>query len=350
MKVLITALALVSLVGMACSKGISDTAAATLRNMKYQNAGGLKMPVVGLGTWQASDEAELETALNAALDAGYRHIDTAFAYGNENVIGKVINQWIKDGKLKREDVFITTKLPQSGIHRDRVEKYMKQSLANLGLDYVDLYLIHFPVGTKEKKGVVEFEPHDHEGVWKAMEAQVDAGRAKTIGVSNFNVSQVDNLLKIARIKPACNQVELHVFLQQPDLVNFCQSKGIVMVAYSPIANPGYSQFLKLRGQAERKLVNVLKDPVISEIAKKHSKTNVQVALRFLVQKNIVVIPKSVKPSRLRENIDLFSFSLDDADMKKLEGLDIGEPARVVDWRVVPKLDEDPYYPFGSKSE
>ncbi|CAH1101273.1 unnamed protein product [Psylliodes chrysocephalus] len=221
------------------------------------------------------------------------------------------------------------------------------SLDNLGLDYVDLYLIHCPIGMVETENVVEFEPHDHKGLWASMEKQVDQGRAKTIGVSNFNIKQIDNLLKFARIKPACNQIELHVFLQQPELVKFCQSHDIVVVAYSPIANPGYNKFLKRLGIEERKdLMNILTNPVISEIAKKHGKSNAQIALRFLVQKNIVVIPKSVSPARLKENFDLFSFSLDDAEIAKMEGLDVGEPARIVDWLIFPKIDEHPDYPFG----
>jgi len=314
---------------------------------KYQNCGGLKMPSVGLGTWESSNEKELETVLNAALELGYRHIDTAWQYENEHVIGRVVKQWINSGKLKREDLFITTKLPYKGIHRDRVEKYMKQSLDNLGLDYVDLYLIHFAIGATEDDTKVEFEPHDHKGVWESMEKQVDAGRAKTIGVSNWNVQQVSNLLKFARIKPACNQVELHVFLQQPKLVEFCQSNGLVVVAYSPIANPGYNKFLNRIGVEERKdLANVLRNPVISEIAKKHKKTNVQIALRFLVQKNIVIIPKTVNPARLKENADVFSFHLDDSDVHQLESLNIGEPARVVNWQVIPGITEHPDYPFG----
>jgi len=314
---------------------------------KYQDCGGLKMPSVGLGTFEARDDAEIETSVNTALELGYRHIDTAYVYENERAVGRVLNQWINSGKLKREELFITTKLPIRGIHRDRVEKYMKLSLDNLGLDYVDLYLAHFPIGIADKDGVIEYEPHDHKGLWQSMEKQVEAGRTKTIGVSNFNTSQMDNLLKLAKIKPACNQIELHVFLQQPELVKFCQSKGVVVVAYSPLGSPGYNKFLNRIGVEERKdLVNVLTDPVISEIAKKHKRTNAQIALRFLVQKNIVVIPKSVTPARLKVNFDVFSFSLEATDMKKLEGLDIGERGRVGDWKILPKVEEHPDYPFG----
>ncbi|XP_050510198.1 1,5-anhydro-D-fructose reductase [Diabrotica virgifera virgifera] len=307
--------------------------------------GSLNMPTVGLGTWQATDEEELEKALNAALEIGYRHIDTAAAYENEHIIGKVLNQWISAGKLKREDLFIVTKLPTRGIHRDRVEKYLTESLKKLRLDYVDLYLIHFPVGLAETEGSIVFEKEDHLGIWKSMEKQVEAGRTKTIGLSNFTVSQIENILKNCKIKPANNQVELHVFLQQPELVQFCQKSGISVTAYSPLGTPGMNIFLKKLGIKEKTLVNVLANPVILNIAKKHNKTSAQVALRFLLQQNIIVIPKSVNPERLKSNFDIFKFKLDDEDMKQLRGLEVGEDARMGDWKILPGLAEQPAYPF-----
>ncbi|XP_072390212.1 1,5-anhydro-D-fructose reductase-like [Diabrotica undecimpunctata] len=307
--------------------------------------GSLNMPTVGLGTWQATDEAELEKALNVALEIGYRHIDTAAAYENEHIIGKVLNQWISAGKLKREDLFIVTKLPIRGIHRDRVERYLTESLKKLGLDYVDLYLIHFPIGIAETEGSIVFEKEDHLGVWKSMEKQVEAGRTKTIGLSNFTVSQIDNILKNCKIKPANNQVELHVFLQQRELVQFCQKNGISVTAYSPLGTPGMNVFLKKLGIKEKTLVNILANPVVLDVAKKHNKSSAQVALRYLLQQNIIVIPKSVNPERLKSNFDIFNFNLDDEDMKKLNGLDVGEDARMGDWKILPGVAEQPAYPF-----
>ncbi|KAG5869702.1 hypothetical protein JTB14_033299 [Gonioctena quinquepunctata] len=179
-----------------------------------------------------------------------------------------------------------------------------------------------------------------------MEEQVEAGRTKTIGLSNFNIAQIDKVLKSAKIKPACLQVELHVFLQQPELVNFCHDNDIVVVAYSPLGSPAYNKFLKILGQEEKRLPSILDNPLVCQIAAKYNKSNGQVALRFLLQKNIVVIPKSVNASRIRENFDVFDFKLDAHDMGKLETLDLGEEARICDFKIFPKFQEHPEWPFG----
>ncbi|EFA02581.1 aldo-keto reductase family 1 member B1 isoform X1 [Tribolium castaneum] len=319
--------------------------------------GGLKMPALGLGTWQAKDKDELVKALNAALELGYRHIDTAYVYENEKIIGDVLKQWFTSGKLKREDLFITTKLPMFGVHPDRVEFFMKKSLENLQIDYVDLYLIHFPIGFKydsntgrslldDKQQMVPEGKTDHAAVWKKMEEQVDAGRAKTIGLSNYNISQIETVLKSARIKPANLQVELHVYLQQRALVDFCHKNGITVVAYSPLASPGFNKFLQSIGKEPKKLPEILSDPVVNKIAKKHSKTPAQVVLRFLLQRGIAAIPKSVTPKRLQENINVFDFKLDDGEFKELWNLEVGEDARVCDFRLgLFKIEDHPDFPM-----
>lgn len=305
--------------------------------------GDLNMPIIGLGTWQATDEQELETALNTSLEIGYRHIDTATVYQNEHIIGKVLDEWISSGKITREELFIVTKLPLSGVHPDRLEKNLIDSLQLLRLDYVDLYLIHFPVGMTLTD---EFEDPNHEGVWQKMEQQVDAGRAKTIGLSNFNIGQIENIMSFARIKPACNQIELHVFMQQPELVSFCQENGIVVTAYSPLGSPAYNKFLLGIGKEEKKdLINVFTNTVLKDIAQKHNKSNAQIALKFLIQKDIVVIPKSINPERLKSNINLFDFCLDDDDLQQIEQLDVGEEARIFDFKFLPGIEDQPEYPF-----
>nr|CAI5830162.1 unnamed protein product [Callosobruchus analis] len=202
---------------------------------------------------------------------------------------------------------------------------MKKSLDNLRLNYVDLYLVHFPIGTNYVEGYVStpasqlrLENTDHVELWKKMEEQVDAGRTKAIGLSNFNQRQIERILKSARIKPACLQIEIHVAMQQKELVDFCHKHGIVVVAYSPLGSPGYNNFLKT-----------------VEIAEKHKKSTGQVMLRFLIQRDIVPIPKSVNPARIKQNFEVFDFKLDDEDMKKLGDLDIGESARVCDFKFFP---------------
>ncbi|KAJ8986019.1 hypothetical protein NQ317_013903 [Molorchus minor] len=313
--------------------------------------GGKKMPAIGLGTWQVSDESELVNALNTALETGYRHIDTAFVYQNEAIIGKVLQEWFSSGRLKREDVYVTTKLPAQGVHKDRVESFLSRSLASLQLDYVDLYLVHFPICVQYKEGVqvpiseLEADDFDHLSVWKKMEEQVAAGRTKAIGISNFNKRQIDRVLKNSTIKPSCLQVELHVYLQQRELVDFCHQNGIVVVAYSPLGSPAYNKFLAKIGSEAKELPDILNDRVVTGIANKHKKTKAQVMLRYLLERNIVAIPKSVTPKRIKENIDVFDFALDSDDMKALNALDRGEEARVCDFKQLVRLVVHPEWPF-----
>ncbi|GJQ78285.1 hypothetical protein Trydic_g22127 [Trypoxylus dichotomus] len=303
---------------------------------------GIKMPALGYGTWQVTDNA-LEVALNEALEAGYRHIDTAAIYQNEEVIGKVLKSWFDTGKLSREDVFVTTKLNPTTMDPATVEECLKESLRKLQLDYVDLYLIHFPITiAKDENGEAYGHPDiDYVDVWKKMEEQYDAGRAKTIGISNFNVKKIDRLLKNCRIKPASNQIEVHVYMQQKEIFDFCTKNGITVVAYSPLGCRGYNLFLEGLGRPAKEVRDILDDETISAIAKKHSKTNAQIALRFLLQLGMAPIPKSSTPSRIRENIDVFNFSLDEQDMNALRRLDLGPAGRVCDCDVFGKLREHP---------
>nr|CAD7413635.1 unnamed protein product [Timema poppensis] len=313
----------------------------------------------GKSARRASNE-EIETSLNAALEAGYRHIDTAFLYGNEAAIGKVLKKWFDSKKLKREDLFIVTKLPHVGSSFERVEKYLKRSLEALQLSYVDLYLIHGAIGLQERGD--EIRPLDEKGnplldmkTDHGMEAQVDAGRAKAIGLSNFNARQIKRIWSSARIKPANLQVELNVYFQQRELTAFCKALDITVCAYAPIGSPGLpegtepasdiknlenisrlsvntSGHLMSVSMARVLITSPLSDPVVVKIAKKHNKTPAQVLIRWIIQRGIVAIPKSKTPSRIKENLQVFDFELDESDMDELYKLDKGPTSRIFSFK------------------
>jgi diketogulonate reductase-like aldo/keto reductase len=259
--------------------------------MKVPNlklADGNTIPQVALGTWQNTDEAEFRTAFEAAIKAGYRHFDTAQAYGNEQYLG---NAWQRSG-LKRAELFITTKIAVQHFGYSKAKQTFAESLQKLQTDNVNLLLLHFPVPVLRKK------------TWQALEEIQAEGTAHSIGVSNYTIRHLREMETYAKGKPAVNQVELHVFLQQPELVKYCQENDIVIEAYSPLA----------RGR-------VMDNPAILQIAQKHHKSYAQIMLRWLVEQGFVILPKSVTPSRIQENIDLFDFKLDTDDLKLLAAQD-----------------------------
>lgn len=178
-----------------------------------------------------------------------------------------------------------------------------------------------------------------------MEDQYYSGKAKAIGISNFSVKKINRLLKNCRVKPANNQIEVHVYMQQPELIDLCTKNGITVVAYSPLGSRGYNTFLEGSGHQPKKVRDILTDEVMLEIAKKHSKTPAQIALRFLVQLGLAPIPKSTTPSRVKENIDIFNFSLDEKDMNKIRALNVGPQCRVCEFEVFTKLSEHPEFEF-----
>lgn len=248
----------------------------------------IAMPWFGLGVFKAKEGSQVEKAVRWALEAGYRSLDTAAVYRNEAGVGNAI----RNSDISRDEIFVTTKVWNQDQRSGRIEEAFTTSLDLLGLDYVDLYLIHWPV-----KG-------HFKNTWRVLEAVHASGRAKAIGVSNFMIHHLQDLLQSANIVPAVNQIEFHPYLQQPDLVAFCQKQNIQLEAWSPL----------MKGR-------VTKVPELKKLGKKYGKNPVQITLRWLLQREIIVIPKSVKKRRIQNNAEVFDFLLEETDMAVIDGLD-----------------------------
>ncbi|XP_052012881.1 aldo-keto reductase family 1 member C21 isoform X3 [Apodemus sylvaticus] len=281
------------------------------------------IPVLGFGTAIPSEfpKSKAKKLTKMAIDAGFRHFDSASVYNTEDHVGEAIRSKIADGTVRRKDIFYTTKLWCTSHHPELVRSSLEQSLKKLQLDYVDLYLIHFPMALK------------------AMEKCKDAGLAKSIGVSNFNRRQLEMILNKPglKYKPVCNQVECHLYLNQMKLLDFCKSKDIVLVAYGVLGTQRYS------GWVDQNSPVLLDEPVLGSLAKKYSRTPALIALRYQLQRGIVVLNTSLKEERIRENMQVFEFQLSSEDMKVLDGLN--RNMRYISGRI---FEGHPNFPFSDE--
>ena len=277
---------------------------------------GVKMPLIGLGT-SLSKGQDLENAVRIALDNGYRLFDTAEFYKNEEAVGNAIDEYIKKGKVKREDIFIITKLPVYG--QREPERFIEGSLNKLKVDYIDLYLIHNPMAfmKADDKDAIKVDDKgtwlpdlsvDFKETWKVLEDFYNKGKLKSIGISNFNKDQIKELWDSATVKPQNLQVECHIYLPQDDLVDYCKSLGISLTSYGSLGSP------KRPGMANRGIP--LLHPLVKELAEKYNKTPAQILLKQLIQRGISVIPKSSNEARIKENIDISDFELSQDEMER----------------------------------
>ncbi|MBA2871059.1 diketogulonate reductase-like aldo/keto reductase [Anoxybacillus calidus] len=264
------------------AKNLQDT--TTLHN-------GVKMPWFGIGVFKVEEGPELVHAVKTAIKHGYRSVDTAAIYGNEKGVGQGIREGIKEAGISREDLFVTSKVWNTDLGYESTIAAYETSLNKLGLEYLDLYLIHWPVEGKYKDA------------WRALETLYKEGRVKAIGVSNFQIHHLEDLMKDAEIKPMVNQVEYHPRLTQKELHSFCKEHGIQLEAWSPL----------MQGQ-------LLDNEVLQEIAKKYNKSVAQVILRWDLQNGVVTIPKTTKEHRIVENASVFDFELTEEDMKRIDDL------------------------------
>ncbi len=256
---------------------------------------GVTMPPIGYGVFRMTNLEECENAVVQAIKTGYRLIDTAAAYENETAVGRAINRVIAEGIVRREELFVTTKLWVTDTCYERAKEGFRRSLDRLGLDYVDLYLIHQPY-------------NDYYGAWRALEELYEEGCVKSIGVDNFTQDRMADFLFFNRIKPAVNMIECNAYFQREEERIYLEQQNILMQAWSPLAAGKEDLFT---------------NQILCSIAKNHQKSVAQIVLRWLVQRNIVPVVKSANPARMKENLDIFDFILSEEEMKQMASLDTG---------------------------
>ncbi|KAM5374643.1 hypothetical protein ACJZ2D_006421 [Fusarium nematophilum] len=303
---------------------------AAVPNIKLNS--GHEMPQVGFGLWKVDNATCADTVYNA-IKAGYRLFDGACDYGNEKECGDGVARAIKDGLVKREDLFIVSKLWQTFHEEKHVEPICRRQLADWQIDYFDLFLIHFPVALEYVDPEVRYPPGWHydgekeirwskatnQETWGAMEGLVEAGLAKSIGISNFQAQTIYDMLKYAKIRPATLQVELHPYLQQPELVRLAKNEGIALTAYSSFGPTG---FIELDMDRAKSASPLMQHEVFVGLGEKYGKTPAQVLLRWATQQGLAVIPKTSRPAVMEQNLDCTAFDIDQEDMARIAKMDL----------------------------
>nr|CAH0103680.1 unnamed protein product [Daphnia galeata] len=297
---------------------IMASSAAKVPKVKLNN--GREMPILGLGTWK-SKPGEVTQAVKDAIDVGYRHFDCAFYNQNEAEIGQALTEKMASGEVKREELFITSKLWNTFHSPESVEPALKKSLSLLGLDYLDLYFIHWPIiyfycelFPKDENDKLMFTSVDHVDTWRAMEK---CKLIRSIGLSNFNSKQLQHVLDNCKTKPVINQVECHPYLNQKRLIEFCKKKDIHIFAYCSLGSPDRS----LDKSQQDLGVALMEDPTIKTIAKKYKKTPSQLLIRYQIERGVSVTPSSFNKTHMGQNFDIFDLKIADEDMKYIDSLD-----------------------------
>ncbi|KAL9702151.1 hypothetical protein quinque_005669 [Culex quinquefasciatus] len=311
---------------------------------KVSLGNGFDIPALGYGTYLAKEGQGIDL-VKKAIDAGYRHIDTAFLYENEVEVGQAIRDKIAEGVVKREDLFVTSKLWNTFHRPEHVAAAFQRSFDMLDIGYIDLYLMHSPMGLqfqgyefgdmqpKDAEGNSLFDEVDYVETWKAMEKLVKSGKVRSIGLSNFNSEQIARILEVATIKPVNNQIEVNPGCNQKRLIEFCRERGITVTAFGPMGRPHRATY----GNK-----SALGDAKVLEIGQKYGKTDGQVILRYLIQLGTIPIPYSTKEERIKQNFDVFDFSLND---EEVQYMDTFQSERTLPF---PPLKKHKYYPFNAE--